>query len=120
MKVLLSAVIIVGLIALYFMAAAFHINYFETEMFVHSTVRFVAGFVFLGIWVWYKHRLKLKAALYCILFLLVLDDIFDYIREINNLRFEMVIHDSFLVLWGAVIGFLYMRSLRKLLDQRLN
>lgn len=113
MKALLSSVIIAGLIAMYFMTAAFHVNYFEAEMLVHSTVRFMAGFVFLGIWVWYKHRLKLKAALYSILFLLVLDDIIDYIRDINNLRFEMVIHDSFMVVWGALVGFLVMIIMKR-------
>lgn len=118
MKVLLSIIIILGLIALYLMSAAFHIDYFDNEMIIHNTVRFVAGFVFLGIWVWYKHRLKLKVALYCILFLLVLDDIIDYIRDINNLKLEMVIQDSFVVIWGAVTGYLFARSLKHNLAQR--
>ncbi len=112
MKILLSTILI-GVIALYFMSAAFHVDYFKLEMIVHNTVRFVAGFVFLGIWVWYKRKLKLKAALYCILALLLLDDIIDYVRNINNLRFEMVIQDTFMVIWGALIGFFYMQRLKR-------
>ena len=73
----------------------------------------MAGFVFLGIWVWYKHRLKLKVALYFVLALLVSDEIMDYLRDINNLRLETIIHDSFIVLWGALIGFFYMRGLKR-------
>ncbi|MGR9114690.1 MAG: hypothetical protein ACU85E_02910 [Gammaproteobacteria bacterium] len=112
MKTLLPTVII-GLVVQYFMDAAFHISNLNMEMFIHNTVRFVAGFVFLGIWVWYKHRIRLKVALYFVLALLVSDDIMDYLRNINNLRLEMVIHDSFLVIWGALIGFFYMRGLKK-------
>ncbi len=117
MKILLWLTVIVGAIALYLMKAAFHIDYFSSEILVHTTVRFVSGFVFLGIWVWYKHRLKLKAALYCILFLLILDDIVDYFRQINSLSFEMVIYDTFVVVWGAAIGYFLMRGLRNRVDQ---
>ena len=112
MKTLLPTVII-GLIVLYFMDAAFHIENWNMEMFVHNTVRFVSGFVVLGIWVWYKHRLKLKAALYFVLALLVSDEIMDYFRDIDNLRLELVIHDTFVVIWGSVIGFFYMRGLKR-------
>ncbi|MGR9045063.1 MAG: hypothetical protein ACU83N_07195 [Gammaproteobacteria bacterium] len=112
MKTLLPTVII-GLIVLYFMDVAFHIDDWTMEMFVHNTVRWVAGFVFLGIWVWYKQRLKLKAALYLVLALLVSDDIMDYVRHINSLGLEMIIHDAFMVAWGAMIGFFYMRRLKR-------
>jgi hypothetical protein len=110
---IITAVILIGLIVIYFMAAAFHIDDWNVEMIVHNIVRLVSGFVFLGIWVWYKHRLKLKVALYCILALLLLDDIVDYIRHINNLYFEMVIHDTFFVLWGAIIGYIFSVNLSK-------
>lgn len=112
MKFILSAVFL-GLIVLYFMGAAFHSNDFTLEMLIHNTVRFVSGFVFIGIWVWYKRRLKLKIALYTLLTLLVLDDIVDYFRNVDNLSLEMVIHDSFIVLWGAIIGFLSMRVINQ-------
>lgn len=109
MKLLLSTIII-GLILVYVMGAAFRIDNLNLEMLVHNTVRFATGFVFLGIWVGYKRRLKLKLALYIVLALLVADDIVDYFRNINNLRLEMVIHDSFIVVWGAITGFLTMRK----------
>ncbi len=112
MKVLLP-IVIIGSIVLYVMGVAFHIDNLDKEMIIHNTVRFAAGFVILGIWVWYKRRLKLKAALYFVVALLIADEIMDYLRNINNLRFEMVIHDSFVVLWGAIIGFFFMRWLKK-------
>lgn len=112
MKTILP-VVIIGLIVLYFLDAAFQIDNLNLEMLVHNTVRFVSGFVILGIWVWYKHRLKLKVALYFLLALLISDDIMDYVRDINSLGLEMVIHDSVMVIWGAIIGFLYMRRLKR-------
>lgn len=112
MKTILPTVII-GLIVLYFMDSAFHIDNWSGEMFVHNIVRFVAGFVFLGIWVWYKHRLKLKVALYFVLALLVSDEIMDYMRDIDTLSLEMAIHDLFMVFWGSLIGFFYMRGLKR-------
>ena len=112
MKTILP-IVIFGLIVLYFMDVAFVIENWTMEMFVHNTVRFVSGFVILGIWVWYQHRLKLKVALYVILALLVSDEIVDYVRDIDNLDLELIIHDSFVVVWGAVIGFFYMRGLKR-------
>lgn len=112
MKFILPAVFL-GLTVLYFMGAAFHTDDFTLEMLIHNTVRFVSGFVFIGIWVWYKRRLKLKMALYTLLTLLVLDDIVDYFRNVDSLNLEMAIHDSFIVLWGALIGYLSMRAINQ-------
>ena len=112
MRTLLPTLII-GMIFLYFLDAAFQIDNLNMEMFTHNAVRFVTGFVFLGIWVWSKHKLRFKVAMYFILALLVSDDIVDYIRDINNLNLEMFIHDTFVLLWGAVIGFFHMRNLKR-------
>ena len=112
MKTLLPTAII-GLIVLYFMGAAFHIDYWTMEMFIHNAIRFFAGFVFLGILVCYQHSVRLKVALYLILTVLTFDIIMDYMRDINNIRFEMLIHDGFVVIWGALIGFFFMRQLKK-------
>ncbi|MGR9052670.1 MAG: hypothetical protein ACU84J_08480 [Gammaproteobacteria bacterium] len=111
MKILLP-IVIVGLIVQYFMDSAFDIHNMNLEMSIHNTVRFVAGFVFLGIWVWYGHRMKLKVALYFVLALLISDDIMDYLRNINSLKLEIVLHDSYIVLWGAITGYFFMRSLK--------
>ncbi len=98
-----------GLVVLYFIDAALRVDNLNFEMFTHNLVRFFVGFLFLGIWVWYEHKLKFKISLYFILAFLVSDDIYDYIRDINNLSFEMMIHDFFVVIWGALVGLFFVK-----------
>ena len=106
-------VFVVGLLLLYILDSAFKIYEINLEMLIHNLVRFIAGFVVLGIWVLNKKTLKLKVSLYLILVLLVADDIFDYTRNIDNLTPEMIMHDIFIVFWGTVVGFFYSRAYRK-------
>lgn len=103
------AVLGVGLILLYFLDAAFHIDSLTLEMLTHNLVRFFAGFGILGIWAWHQHKLEVKMSLYIILAFLISDDIFDYFRHIDNLNFEMLIHDVVVLFWGALAGFFFMR-----------
>ncbi len=104
---------IIGSVLLYFVDTALRINNLELEMFIHNIIRFSLGFVFLGILVWYKRQLRFKVALICIITLSLLDVMFDYIRDVGDLSFEMVIHGVFLVIWGSVTGFLFMRKSNK-------
>lgn len=106
---LLYAILLIGLILLYFLDAAFHIDGFNLEMLTHNLVRFFAGFGILGIWAWHEHKIKLKIALFIILIFLISDDIFDYFRHIDNFTFEMVIHDVVVLLWGCLTGFVFVR-----------
>jgi hypothetical protein len=46
---LVNIAVIVGLILLYFVNAAFKINIFNWEMLIHSGIRFFTGFIILGI-----------------------------------------------------------------------
>jgi len=46
---LVSIVIIAGLILLYFIDSAFKLNPFNSEMLIHSGLRFLTGFLVLGI-----------------------------------------------------------------------
>ncbi|PKM10092.1 MAG: hypothetical protein CVV13_14370 [Gammaproteobacteria bacterium HGW-Gammaproteobacteria-3] len=110
---ILAASIVIGLIMLFFLDAALKIENLNQEMLIHNTLRFFTGFFILGIRVWYKRSLKLGLALYIILALLLTDSIMDFLREINNFRLEMLFHDSFMVLWGAVIGYFYTPRIKK-------
>lgn len=109
----LSSTLVFGVILLYFIDIALRIEPLDIEMLTHNLVRFFSGFVFLGILVWHNQKLKFKFAMYCILIFLISDDIYDYLRTINNLRLEMLLHDLYLVVWGAISGFFFMRYLYK-------
>ncbi len=108
---LFYAVLGMGVIVFYFVDSAFHIDTFSLEMLTHKLVRFFIGFAILSIWGWYEEKISIKIALYIILAFLVSDDIFDYIRDIDSLSFEMIIHDLLMLAWGAVAGFFFMRRL---------
>ncbi len=108
-KILLC--LFVGLILFYFLDIAFHVKNFNVEMFVHNLLRFFVGFILIGIWVWHKQKLKFMTAVYIILALLLADSISDYMRDLNNLRFEMMIHDALVIAWGAITGYLFVRHL---------
>lgn len=110
---LLTAVFILGLIIQYFMDTALRLENINLEMFIHNLIRFFTGFIILGIWVSYKHKLKLKIALYLVVALLLADHIADYMRSVDNLKLEMLIHESYLILWGALMGFLSMRCFNR-------
>jgi H+/Cl- antiporter ClcA len=110
---LISCALIAGLVALYFMDIAFRINPFNWEMLTHSAIRFVLGFLLLGIGVFHAHTLKLKSALIVALVLVLADDIVDYFRNVNSFSFEVMIHSVFILFWGALVGFLFMRNLNK-------
>ena len=101
----LVAVTIVGFILLYFVTAAFKIDLFNTEMLVHSGLRFFAGFLVLGIGVFYAHQIGLKFALGLILMLAIADDIWDYTRDIDSFSFQVVLHSLYMLLWGSVTGY---------------
>jgi hypothetical protein len=78
---------------------------FTTEMFIHSGLRFMAGFLILGIGVFYAHKIKLKYAIWFLIVLALTDDILDYTRNVNSFNFEVMLHSIYMLLWGALTGY---------------
>lgn len=105
-----SIVILVGLILLYFIDSAFKLNPFTSEMLIHSGLRFIAGFLVLGIGVFYAHQIRLKFAVGLILTLVLGDDIWDYTRHVHSFNFEVMLHSIYMLLWGALTGYLLMKQ----------
>lgn len=107
---LIGLVMIVGLILLYFMDAAFKLPLMNWEMLIHSALRFFTGFLLIGIGVFYAHKIKLKSAAYLILALMLADDVLDYFRHVYSFNFEVLLHGVFMLLWGAVMGYVVMKQ----------
>jgi hypothetical protein len=104
-----SAAVIIGTVLLYFVDSAFKLNVFEPELLVHSGLRFITGFLILGIGVFYAGKIRLKIAL-CLIFALALaDDIWDYTRDVNSFSFEVMLHSIYMLLWGSLTGYLFMK-----------
>jgi len=99
-----------GLILLYFVNAALKISVFSWEMLIHSAIRFMVGFIVLGIGYFYGHKLNLKIAIGIVLILLIVDDIMDYARDVTRLSAELLLYNLYMLLWGSLTGYLFMRS----------
>jgi hypothetical protein len=107
---LVSSVIITGLILLYFIDMAFKLNPFNAEMLIHSGLRFVTGFLVLGIGVFYTGKIRLKFALALVLILALADDIWDYTRDVNSFSFEVMLHSIYMLLWGSLTGYVLLKQ----------
>ncbi|WP_394754820.1 hypothetical protein [Crenothrix sp.] len=100
----------IGLLLLYFVDAALKINVFTTEMLIHSGIRFFTGFVILGVGIFHQHIIKFKIAIYLVLILMLADDVLDYYRNIESFHFEVMLHSIYMLLWGAVTGYAFIKS----------
>ena len=115
---LITIVTIAGLMLLYFMDAAFKLQIMNLEMLIHSALRFFTGFILIGIGVFYAHKIKLKSAVYLILALVLADDIMDYVRKVADFRFEITIHGIYMLLWGSLTGYVFMKQLKNKTDKK--
>jgi len=111
-------VMIAGLILLYFVDAAFKIQIMNWEMLTHSAIRFFTGFILIGVGVFYAHKIRLKSAVYLILALVLIDDIMDYVRNVNSFSFEDMLHGVYMLLWGSLMGYVFMRQLKDKADKQ--
>lgn len=105
-----ATVTVIGLLLMYFINAAFRISVLEVEMLIHSSIRYFTGFVIFGIFCFYGHSLKFKTAAYTVLALMLADDIYDYIRDVNSFRLEILLHSLYMIIWGSLTGYLFMRQ----------
>ena len=102
-----------GMILLYFIDAALKVELLNLEMLAHSLIRFITGFLILGIWCLYAQKIKFKYSIYIILILLLADDIYDYYRAVDSLTPEIVLHSLYMLFWGACMGYIVMKYFRK-------
>lgn len=105
--------IVLGLVLLYFVNAAVKVDIFNWEMFIHSCIRFFAGFIVLGISYFYEHKLSLKIAIYLVTVLVLTDDMLDYFRNVDSFSAEFMLHNIYMLTWGSLLGYLTMRHLKR-------
>jgi hypothetical protein len=116
---LVSIAIFVGLILLYFVNEAVKIDFFNWETLIHSGIRFFTGFIILGISYFYEHKIKLKIALYLIFAIVLADDVLDYYRGVAQFSDKLMLHNIYMLLWGALVGYLSMRYVKGKIDNQL-
>ncbi|MEC4750295.1 hypothetical protein [Methylomicrobium sp. Wu6] len=109
---LIGFILFIGLILLYFLAAAFKLDMLTLEMLSHIAIRFLIGFMILGIGVLYEHVIRFKSSVFIILTLVLGDDIFDYYRNVNSFTPEVILLGIYMLLWGALTGYVAMRLIK--------
>ena len=105
--------LLVGLILLVVVDAAFKIDSMNLEMLLHNLYHFFTGCVMFSLWVWYKHKKKVTFFIYILLMLLLLDETFDYFRGVEDMSLQMFLHNLYLVFWGAITGLLFVRYFKQ-------
>jgi len=105
----LHATLIFGLILLFFIDTAFKIDGLTQEMLINNSVRFFWGFLLLLVWGSSQQKRKYKVLFYVFIFFILSDAIFDYVQDILDL--EMMLHDLFIFIWGAISGYFFVNYL---------
>lgn len=106
---------IAGFILLYFVGAAFKIQMMNWEILIHSALRFT-GFILIGVSVLYANKLRLRSAVFLVLALVLTDDIVDYFRNVNSFSFENTLYGIYMLLWGSLMGYLFMKYSKDKID----
>lgn len=107
---ILSFSFILGLAILYFMnLAILKTAILSSEWSIHAGTRFLAGFFIMGVSYFYAKSLSFKNALKLILIIVTLDYLYDYYIEAYRLNFEIILHGIYMLVWGALMGYLATR-----------
>jgi hypothetical protein len=113
MKILVFYIIL-GSVLLYFLnIALLKTPVLNLDWSIHAGLRFSVGFFVLGISYFYSKALRLKSALYMIIFIVIIDYIYDYNIKAYRLNFEIILHGIYMLIWGALLGYLAARYIKK-------
>lgn len=104
---MLGFAFIIGLIFLYFMnMALLKTAILDTEWSIHAGIRFLVGFFVMGVNYFHTKALSFKRAVKLTLVIVILDYFFDYYVEAYRLNFEIILHGIYMLVWGALMGYL--------------
>ncbi len=107
---ILSFTFILGVFFLYFMnMAILNTAILNTEWSIHAGTRFLLGFFVMGVSCFYAKSLSFKNAMKLILVIVILDYFYDYYIEAYRLNFEIILHGIYMLVWGALMGYLTAR-----------
>lgn len=114
---ILAVIMVIGLIPIYLMGAAFKIDVLSMELLTHSAIRFFTGFVIIGIVFFYEHKIKFKSLVFLVLGMFLADDIADYFRNVDSFNFEIFLYSMYVLLWGSLVGYVSMREMKKKIEK---
>lgn len=104
---------IIGVFFLYFLNIAILKSATPNmEWTIHAGTRFVIGFFVMGVSYFYAKALSFKQALKLTLIIVILDYLVDYYIESYRLNFEIILHGIYMLVWGALMGYLTGRYMK--------
>ncbi|AEG01453.1 hypothetical protein [Methylomonas methanica] len=110
----LTFTFIVGAVFLYFInIAILKTPILDLEWSIHAATRFLVGFFVLGISYFYAKALSFKNAIKLTFVIIILDYLYDYFIGTYRLNFEIIMHGIYMLVWGALLGYLTARRLKK-------
>jgi len=105
---------IVGLVLLYFLnIALLKTPILNLDWSIHASLRFLIGFIVLGVSSFYAHVIKFKSAVYITVCIVAMDYLYDYYAQAYKLNFEIILHGIFMMIWGAILGYLTVKYLKE-------
>lgn len=117
---LLGFVFAAGLIVLYFLNIALlkTSNLFDPNWLVHSWLRFLVGFLVLGISSFYSKGITFKSAIFIIMALDAADYFYDVSINSYRLQLEIILHGIYMMTWGSLMGYLTAKQLTNWIENR--
>jgi hypothetical protein len=117
---LLVFVFTAGWIVLYFLNIALlkTSNLFDPNWLVHSWLRFLVGFLILGISSFYTKRITFKSAIFIIILLDAVDYLYDTSIGSYRLQLEIILHGIYMMTWGSLMGYLTAKRLTNWIENR--
>ncbi|MGR9087990.1 MAG: hypothetical protein ACU841_13070 [Gammaproteobacteria bacterium] len=110
---MLGFVFAAGLILLYFLNIALlkTSNLFDPNWLLHSWLRFLVGFLILGISSFYTKGITFKSAIFIIMILDAADYLYDVSLGSYRLQLEIILHGIYMMTWGSLMGYLTAKRL---------
>jgi len=105
---------IVGIVLLYFLnIAMLKTPLLDLHWSIHAGIRFLIGFILLGVSFFYAHALRFKTAVYITACIVATDYIYDYYAHPYRFNLEIILHGIFMMTWGAILGYLTAKYLKE-------
>jgi hypothetical protein len=113
MKMLIFS-FIVGVFLLYFLnIAILKTPVLDLHWSVHAGLRFLIGFIILGVSCFYAQAIKFKTAVYITACIVTMDYFYDYYALAHRLKLEIILHGIFMMIWGAILGYLTTKYIKE-------
>jgi len=105
---------IVGVILLYFLnMAVLKTPILDLHWSIHAGLRFLIGFILLGVSFFYAHAVKFRSAVYITAGIVAMDYLYDYYAQAYRFNLEIIFHGIFMMTWGAILGYLTAKYIKE-------